>query len=251
MLATFATFANRYFILKNKINIAIDGYSSCGKSTLAKSVAKELNYIYVDTGAMYRAMTLYAINHSYINDNAEVDVDGLISALDKIVIHFKYNTDTLKHETFLNGENVEHEIRNPSVSSWVSPISAIKEVRKKLVALQQRMAEGRGVVMDGRDIGTVVLPDAELKIFMTADSVVRAKRRFEELRIMGVQTTVEEVLKNLNARDEYDTTRANDPLRRADDAIVLDNSHLSIDEQYVFVIKQAQRRIIAKTEQEA
>lgn len=241
----------RIFRLKNKINIAIDGYSSCGKSTLAKSVAKALNYIYVDTGAMYRAMTLYALNNNYIQENGQLDTEGLVNALDKIVIHFKYNTDTLKHETFLNGENVEHEIRNPGVSSFVSPVSAIKEVRKKLVALQQRMAEGRGVVMDGRDIGTVVLPDAELKIYMTADGEVRAKRRFEELKRMGVQTTVEEVLKNLNARDEYDTTRANDPLRQSADAIVLDNSYLSIDEQFMFVINHAQRRIITKTEQEA
>jgi len=200
---------------------------------------------------MYRALTLYALHHSYINESGDLDNAGLISALDKIVIHFKYNTDTLKYETFLNGENVEHEIRNPLVSSFVSPVSGIKEVRKKLVALQQRLAEGRGVVMDGRDIGTVVLPDAELKIYMTADSTIRAKRRFDELKIMGVQTTVEEVLKNLNARDEYDTTRANDPLRQADDAIVLDNSHLSIDEQFMFVMKQAKNKIITNTEQEA
>jgi cytidylate kinase len=237
--------------VKNKINIAIDGYSSCGKSTLAKSVAKELNYVYVDTGAMYRAMTLFALNNNLINDNGEVNAEGIISALDKIVIHFKYNTDTLRYETFLNGENVEREIRNPTVSSFVSPVSAIKEVRTKLVALQQRLAEGRGVVMDGRDIGTVVLQDAELKIYMTADSEVRGKRRFEELKSMGVQTTLEEVLKNLNARDEYDTTRAIDPLRQAADAIVLDNSYLSKEEQFLFVMKQAQKRIIAKTEQEA
>lgn len=237
-------------LLKNKINIAIDGYSSCGKSTLAKSVAKELNYIYVDTGAMYRAMTLYAITHNFIQEDGKVDSNGLINALDKIVIHFKYNTDSLKHETFLNGVNVERDIRSPHVSSFVSPVSAIKEVRAKLVALQQRMAEGRGVVMDGRDIGTVVLPDAELKIFMTAESVVRAKRRFEELRIMGVQTSVDEVLKNLNTRDQYDTTRVNDPLQQAADAIVLDNSYLTIDEQFDFVMNQARKKIIAKAEQE-
>ncbi len=236
--------------MKSKINIAIDGYSSCGKSTLAKSVAKELNYVYIDTGAMYRAMTLYALNHNYINETGQLDTEGLTNSLDKIVIHFKYNTDTLKHETFLNGENVEREIRNPGVSSFVSPVSAIKEVRTKLVALQQRMAEGRGVVMDGRDIGTVVMPDAELKIYMTADSNVRAQRRYDELKSMGVQTTVDDVLKNINARDAFDTTRAHDPLRQAQDAIVLDNSHLSIDEQFIFVMKQAQKRIAAKTEQE-
>ena len=236
--------------MKSKINIAIDGYSSCGKSTLAKSVAKELNYVYIDTGAMYRAMTLYALNHNYINETGQLDTEGLTNSLDKIVIHFKYNTDTLKHETFLNGENVEREIRNPGVSSFVSPVSAIKEVRTKLVALQQRMAEGRGVVMDGRDIGTVVLPDAELKIYMTADSNVRAQRRYDELKSMGVQTTVDDVLKNINARDAFDTTRAHDPLRQAQDAIVLDNSHLSIDEQFIFVMKQAQKRIAAKAEQE-
>lgn len=236
--------------MKNKINIAIDGYSSCGKSTLAKSVAKELNYVYVDTGAMYRAITLYALKNNHIKEGVNLDNDGLVSTLDKIIIHFKYNTDTLKHETFLNGENVEHEIRNPLVSSFVSPVSGIKEVRIKLVALQQRMAEGRGVVMDGRDIGTVVLPDAELKIFMTADSSIRAKRRFDELKSMGVQTTVDEVLRNLNARDKYDTTRANDPLRQAADAIVLDNSSLSIDEQFDFVMNQARKKIIARAEQE-
>ncbi|MFM7310836.1 MAG: (d)CMP kinase, partial [Flavobacteriales bacterium] len=172
--------------MRPKINIAIDGYSSCGKSTLAKAIAKELNYVYIDTGAMYRAMTLYALQHGFIQQNGVVDSEGLTKALELVLIHFKYNTESMHYETYLNGQNVEREIRSLQVTNLVSPVSNVKAVRAKLVKLQQRIAETRGVVMDGRDIGTVVLPDAELKVFMTAEPSVRARRRYDELRSMGV-----------------------------------------------------------------
>lgn len=228
--------------MKQKINIAIDGFSSCGKSTIAKAIAKELNYVYVDTGAMYRAMTLYALQQGFIAPNGTLDHDGLEKALDLVLINFKYNFDLGIIETFLNGQNVEKEIRSIQVSKHVSKISDIKAVRTKLVKLQKRMAETKGVVMDGRDIGTVVMPDAELKFFMTADNKVRAKRRFDELKSMGVETTLEEVLQNVNSRDDYDTKRANDPLRQAIDAIVIDNSHLTIEEQFQFVMGHVMKR---------
>lgn len=229
--------------MKPKINIAIDGYSSCGKSTIAKAVAKELNYVYIDTGAMYRAMTLYALQHGYIANDGSIQEEALLKALDLVMISFRYNTDTMQYETFLNGQNVEREIRSLQVSNHVSPISNIKEVRNKLVRLQKRMAEAKGVVMDGRDIGTVVLPDAELKLFMTADNRIRAQRRYDELKSMGVETSFDDVLRNLNSRDEYDSTRSNDPLRRAEDAIVIDNSHLTLDEQFQFVLTQVTKRL--------
>ncbi|MFN5294489.1 MAG: (d)CMP kinase, partial [Flavobacteriales bacterium] len=222
--------------MKPKINIAIDGYSSCGKSTIAKAIARELNYIYIDSGAMYRAMTLYALQHGYISPEGKVNESALIAALDLVMINFKYNTDTYRYETYLNGQNVEREIRTLQVSNSVSPISAIKEVRQKLVRMQKRMAELKGVVMDGRDIGTVVLPDAELKLFMTADPSIRAQRRYDELRSMGVETSREEVLRNINQRDQMDTSRDHDPLIQSPDAIVLDNSYLTLDEQFQFVM---------------
>lgn len=229
--------------VKSRLNIAIDGYSSCGKSTIAKAIAKELNYVYVDSGAMYRAMTLYALQHGFIAADGTVDREGLVKSLDLVLINFKYNTDAGQYETFLNGQNVEREIRTLQVSNHVSPVSDIKEVRAKLVRLQKRMAETKGVVMDGRDIGTVVLPDAELKFFMTADIKVRAQRRFDELRSMGAETSLADVLKNVASRDEYDTTRANDPLVRAEDAIVIDNTNLTIEEQYQFVMSQVLKRL--------
>lgn len=229
--------------MKSKINIAIDGYSSCGKSTMAKAIARELNYVYIDSGAMYRAMTLYALQHGYIKSDGKIDEEELIRALDLVLIHFKYNSDLAQYETFLNGQNVEREIRSLQVSNHVSPVSNIKEVRQKLVKLQKRMAEPKGIVMDGRDIGTVVLPDAELKFFMTADNKVRAQRRFDELKSLGVETTIEDVLRNVNARDEYDSTRSNDPLRRADDAIVIDNTNLTIEEQFQFVMGHIMKRL--------
>jgi cytidylate kinase len=229
--------------VKPKINIAIDGYSSCGKSTIAKAIARELNYIYIDSGAMYRAMTLYALQHGYISPEGKVNESALIAALDLVMINFKYNTDTYRYETYLNGQNVEREIRTLQVSNSVSPISAIKEVRQKLVRMQKRMAELKGVVMDGRDIGTVVLPDAELKLFMTADPTIRAQRRYDELRSMGVETSREEVLRNINQRDQMDTSRDHDPLIQSPDAIVLDNSYLTLDEQFQFVMSKVGQRV--------
>jgi cytidylate kinase len=231
--------------VKPKINIAIDGYSSCGKSTIAKAIARELNYVYIDSGAMYRAMTLYALQHGFITTDGKVNEAGLIQALDVVMIHFRYNTETYRYETFLNGKNVDREIRTLQVSNSVSPISAIKEVRQKLVKMQKRMAESKGVVMDGRDIGTVVLPEAELKLFMTADPEIRAKRRFDELQAMGVETSFDDVLRNINQRDKIDTTREHDPLLKAADAIVVDNSHLTLDEQFQFVMSKISQRIAA------
>lgn len=229
--------------MKHKINIAIDGYSSCGKSTIAKSVAKELNYIYVDSGAMYRAMTLFALHHGYIRPDGQLDQEPLERALDLVLINFRYNTDLGQNETYLNGQNVEREIRSLQVSNYVSRISNIKAVRQKLVKLQRRIAETKGVVMDGRDIGTVVIPDAELKFFMTADPRVRAKRRYEELKRMGVDTTLDEVLRNVNSRDEFDSTRSNDPLREASDSITIDNTDLTLEEQFHFVIGHVMKKI--------
>ncbi len=229
--------------MNKKINIAIDGYSSCGKSTIAKAIAKELNYVYVDTGAMYRAMALYALQHGYIHSNGKVDAEGLERGLEMVLITFKYNIELGASETFLNGVNVDKEIRSLQVSNHVSRVSDVKAVRTKLVKLQRRLAESRGVVMDGRDIGTVVMPDSELKFFMTADNKVRAQRRFDELKSLGVETTFEEVLKNLNSRDEYDSSRDNDPLRRAEDAVVIDNTNLTIEEQFQFVMGHAIKKI--------
>jgi cytidylate kinase len=231
--------------VKSKINIAIDGYSSCGKSTIAKAIARELNYVYIDSGAMYRAMTLFALQNGFITNDGKVNDQGLIQALDVVMINFRYNTETYRYETFLNGKNVDREIRTLQVSNSVSPISAIKEVRHKLVKMQKRMAESKGVVMDGRDIGTVVLPEAELKLFMTADPEIRAKRRFDELQAMGVETSFDDVLRNINQRDKIDTTREHDPLLQAADAIVVDNSHLTLDEQFQFVMSKISQRIAA------
>ncbi len=221
--------------LNKKINIAIDGYSSCGKSTIAKSIARELNYIYIDTGAMYRAIALYALQNAYVKNDL-FDVHGLVSNLDNIYITFKYNVDLQISETFLNTKNVEKEIRSMDVAAYVSKVSNIKEVRAKLVRLQQRMAKNGGVVMDGRDIGTVVLPDAALKFFMTADPEVRAQRRYQELLNHGVEVSFEEVSENVKSRDYLDSHRDADPLRQAKDAIILDNTNLSIDEQFDFVM---------------
>ncbi len=228
--------------MKKKINIAIDGYSSCGKSTLAKAVAKELNYIYIDTGAMYRAMTLHAIKRGYVTPDG-LNAEELIKDLDNVYITFQYNPINYKSETCLNGTIVEKEIRQMQVSKHVSPVSAIKEVRTKLVKLQKRLAESKGVVMDGRDIGTVVMPDADLKIFMVATPEVRIQRRYDELIAKGIAVSKDEVKKNIMERDRIDSSRAIDPLRQADDALVLDNSELSLDEQFEFIVKKAQELI--------
>ena len=229
--------------MRNKINIAIDGYSSCGKSTIAKAVAKGLDYFYVDSGAMYRAIALYALQNNCFKKDLSLDQDLLIRLLDHVIVSFKYNTENGQQEIYLNGENVEKEIRSIQVSNHVSPVSKVKEVRQKLVRLQKRLAESKGVVMDGRDIGTVVIPDAELKIFMMADPAVRAKRRYDELRMAGLNVTLEEITANIQSRDEMDVNREIDPLRQADDAVVVDNSNLTIEEQYQFVMGQALRRL--------
>lgn len=213
-----------------KIIIAIDGYSSCGKSTFAKALAARLGYIFIDTGAMYRAVTLYAMRQG-IADQPQ----AVVAALPKIDIAFRFNPESGRSEVYLNGENVEQEIRRIDVSNRVSTISSIPEVRAKLVALQQQMGEARGVVMDGRDIGTVVFPNAELKIFMTADPRVRAERRYKELRAKGEEVSLEEIERNVRERDRQDETRAVSPLRRADDAVVLDNSHMTVEEQMEWV----------------
>lgn len=226
--------------MSKRINIAIDGYSSCGKSTLAKALAKELNYVYVDTGAMYRAMTLHALQAGYIKDG-ELDSEGLASSLDNVYVTFKYNPESSRSETYLNTANVEKEIRSMQVSNYVSQVSDVKDVRQKLVKLQQRMAEAGGVVMDGRDIGTVVLKGAELKFFITADHDVRARRRYDELTAKGVSITLDEVSKNLEMRDRIDTTRTYDPLRQADDAMLLDNSNISEDEQFDFALAHVRK----------
>lgn len=227
-----------------QINIAIDGYSSCGKSTLAKELAKELNYIYVDTGAMYRAVTLYALNTNLFNEN-QLDEAALKQRLNDISITFKNNANN-KPEVHLNGENVEGKIREMHVSNKVSTVAAIKEIRKLLVAQQQKMGEKKGVVMDGRDIGTVVFPDAELKIFMTASHEVRTRRRYEELTSQGKNVTLEEVSENLKQRDHIDTTRKEDPLKQADDAVVLDNSNLTREEQLDKALELANERLNRK-----
>lgn len=220
----------------NKINIAIDGYSSCGKSTLAKDLAKHLQYVFIDTGAMYRAVTLFAIENQLI-ENGKVNVEALTQMLPNIAIELSFNAETLKSETYLNGRNVEQIIRQAEVSNAVSEISKIKAVREKLVDLQQSMIADKGVVMDGRDIGTVVMPNAELKLFMTASHEVRTDRRFNELQAKGTPLTREEVSENLKHRDYEDTHRAEDPLKQAPDAIVIDNTHLSLNEQFTKVLE--------------
>ncbi len=217
--------------MAGKINIAIDGYSSCGKSTLAKALAKEMKYVYVDSGAMYRAVTLYCLRNDIIDAEGNFEESEVIEALKNINISFNYNRTVGASDTYLNGERVEDEIRNLPVSKNVSAISKIREVRAKLVTFQKRLGKQKGVVMDGRDIGTVVFPDAELKIFMTATIEVRTQRRFDELIAKGQDTTMEEVRENLQQRDHIDSTRAENPLRQAEDAIVLDNSDLTHEQQ--------------------
>jgi cytidylate kinase len=217
------------------IIIAIDGYSSCGKSTIAKALAKKLNYSYMDTGAMYRAVTLYAIHHEIdVYELTEWEVDRMI---DLIEITFAYNRDKEISETFLNGKNVENLIRGKEVSEKVSFVSQIPAIRKRMVDLQQKAGKEKGLVIDGRDIGTVVFPDAELKLFMTADAQIRAERRFQELKANGVEVELEEILNNLEERDYNDTHREENPLRQAEDAIVLDNSNMTQKEQLDWVLK--------------
>lgn len=215
----------------NKITIAIDGYSSCGKSTMAKDLAREIGYIYIDSGAMYRAVTLYCIQQKLFDADNQINVQQLQNDIDKIKISFQLDPQTQRPQTYLNGENVEKEIRTMEVSSRVSPVAALGFVREALVRQQQEMGKAKGIVMDGRDIGTTVFPDAELKIFVTASAEVRAQRRYDELTAKGEKASFEEILANVKERDHIDETREVSPLRKADDALLLDNSHLTIAEQ--------------------
>lgn len=228
----------------NKIIIAIDGYSSCGKSTLAKELAQALNYIYIDTGAMYRAITLFVIRNKLIKGDA-VDQERLITALANIDVSFSYNPILNVSETCLNGENVEKEIRGIIVSNLVSKVARIKEVRTKLVEIQRALGKNKGLVMDGRDIGSVVFPDAELKLFMTAHYTVRARRRYEELKKKKNKVTYEEVLANIESRDNDDSSRTSNPLIQVDDAIVIDNSRITAEEQFDIALKLAKNKIVA------
>lgn len=226
----------------NKIVIAIDGFSSTGKSTIAKRLAKQLNYIYVDTGAMYRAVTYFALKNDFIK-NKKLDSEALISSLQDINISFKFNDELGFAEVYLNGENIESEIRTLEVSSYVSPVATLSEVRRKLVEQQQLMGKGKGIVMDGRDIGTVVFPDAELKIFMTASVETRAKRRFKELLECEHNLSYDKVLENVITRDRIDSTREDSPLVIADNAIEIDNSDLNIEEQVETILKLVNKSI--------
>lgn len=220
-----------------KITIAIDGYSSCGKSTMAKALARKIGYVYVDTGAMYRAVTLFALHHQLFNADGSVKVDALRELMPEVTISFRLNASTGLPETYLNGQLVEQDIRTMEVSQHVSPIAAIPFVREALVAQQQAMGRNKGIVMDGRDIGTTVFPDAELKIFVTASPEVRAQRRYDELKGKGMDAEYDDILKNVQERDYIDTHREVSPLRKAEDAIVLDNSHLNIAEQDEWLIE--------------
>jgi cytidylate kinase len=221
-----------------KITIAIDGFSSCGKSTMAKDLAREVGYIYVDTGAMYRSVTLYALRNGFFADDNSIDTDGLEKEMENIKISFQLNPETGKPDTYLNGECVEKEIRSMEVSSRVSPIATLPFVRTALVAQQQRMGQDKGIVMDGRDIGTTVFPDAELKIYVTASAEVRAQRRYDELVAKGMPADFEDILKNVKERDYIDSNREVSPLRKADDALELDNSNMTIAEQKQWLMEQ-------------
>ena len=220
-----------------KITIAIDGFSSCGKSTMAKDLAREVGYIYIDSGAMYRAVTLYSIENG-IFDGDVIDTEKLKKAIKDIQISFRPNPETGRPDTYLNGVNVENKIRTMGVSSKVSPISALDFVREAMVAQQQAMGKETGIVMDGRDIGTTVFPDAELKIFVTATPEIRAQRRFDELKAKGQEGSFEEILENVKQRDYIDQHREVSPLRKADDALLLDNSNLSIEQQKEWLSEQ-------------
>ncbi|WP_302555100.1 (d)CMP kinase [Leyella stercorea] len=225
-----------------KITIAIDGFSSCGKSTMAKDLAREVGYIYVDTGAMYRAVTLFAMRNDVFDAEGNIDETKLKALLPDVKLTFQLNNETKLPEVCLNGENVERYIRTLEVSQHVSPIAALPFVREKLVEQQQAMGNEKGIVMDGRDIGTVVFPNAELKIFVTASAEIRAQRRFKELEAKGMPANFDEILQNVEQRDYIDTHRETSPLRQADDALVLDNSHLTIAEQKVWLMEKFNER---------
>ena len=225
-----------------KITIAIDGHSSCGKSTMAKDLAREVGYVYVDTGAMYRCVTLYALRHGLFTAEG-IQEEALRQAMPQIQITFRFNAEKGRPDTYLNGELVEDLIRSMEVSNHVSPIATLGFVREAMVAQQQQMGKDKGVVMDGRDIGTVVFPDAELKIFVTASAEVRAQRRYDELKGKDMEADYEEILKNVQERDYIDSHRAVSPLRKADDAIELDNSHMTIAEQKAWLMEKFQQAI--------
>ena len=220
--------------MEKRLIIAIDGYSSCGKSTFARLIAKDLNYIFIDSGAMYRAVTLFCMRRKYIGING-LNTPAILSELKDIHIDFVFNPDINEYETFLNSENVEKEIRNMDVTSHVSRISQIPEVRFRMVELQRQIGISKGIVMDGRDIGTVVFPDADIKIFMTASVDIRSKRRYSELKNKGINIEFEEIKRMIIARDIADENRDISPLRRADDAIILDNSRMTVDEQMIWI----------------
>lgn len=225
-----------------RIIIAIDGFSSCGKSTMAKDLAREIGYIYVDTGAMYRSVTLYALRHGMFRTDGSIDTGALEAAMPEMRITFKLNRETGRPDTYLNGELVEKDIRTMEVSSKVSPIAALPFVRKALVEQQQMMGREKGIVMDGRDIGTAVFPDAELKVFVTASAEVRAQRRYDELKAKGMEADYASILKNVEERDYIDSHREVSPLRKADDAIELDNSHMTIVEQKQWLREKFEER---------
>ena len=244
MSKEYLNFAEKNYLKDmKKITIAIDGHSSCGKSTMAKDLAKKIGYVYVDTGAMYRAVTLFALHNNLFEEDGAVKVDELEKRMDEIKISFKFNTETQRPDTYLNGELVEKEIRGMEVSNHVSPIAAIGFVREAMVAQQQRMGKKGGIVMDGRDIGTVVFPDAELKVFVTATAEVRAQRRYDELKGKGQEADYEEILKNVQERDYIDSHREVSPLRQAEDALLLDNSNMTIPEQNEWLLKQYELRV--------
>ena len=235
----------RMIKLDKKIIIAIDGYSSSGKSTLAKEIAKIIDYKYIDSGAMYRAVTLFAIRNNLINpDNHHVNEEKLLSLINQIHINFKYNSERNRQETYLNDENIEDEIREMNVSNNVSFISKIGFVRSKMVRFQQEMGKEKGIVMDGRDIGTVVFPNAELKIFMNANAEIRAERRYLELKEKNVNVSYKEILENVKKRDHIDETRDESPLKKAHDSIELDNSNMNRQEQLDWIVDLVKERII-------
>ena len=223
-----------------KITIAIDGFSSCGKSTMAKDLAREIGYIYIDSGAMYRAVTLYSMENGLFTGN-DIDTEKLKEQIKDIHISFQLNPDTGRPDTFLNGVNVEKKIRTMEVSSRVSPIAALDFVREAMVAQQQEMGKSKGIVMDGRDIGTTVFPDAELKIFVTASPEIRAQRRYDELKAKGEEAGFDEILENVKLRDYIDQNREVSPLRKADDALLLDNSHMTISQQKEWLAAQFEK----------
>ena len=223
-----------------KITIAIDGFSSCGKSTMAKDLAREIGYIYIDSGAMYRAVTLFCLDNGLFTGD-DIDTERLEQEMGNIRISFRLNPETGRPDTYLNGVNVENRIRSMEVSAHVSPVAALPFVRQALVAQQQQMGREKGIVMDGRDIGTTVFPDAELKVFVTASPEIRAQRRYDELKARGQPADYEDILANVKQRDDIDQHRAVSPLRRADDALLLDNSHLTIAEQKAWLIEQYRR----------